>query len=1189
MENTPQNLIDDDTAIQGILSSLKASIQEDMGREMRVVRLLELTPIMSEVTLQDPSSGTQYFARVYRVPPSKHPMVQQLWREHATTLHAAFKHLPQKAQGLKTIGKALAYVAADVPGMDLETYLRLVGPLRPEMAIRLCVQMTRVLEKLAELNCHHYQIHPGNITITPEGVPVLKWVGLSQFENALAEAMQVPELIDATYATPEQLEGEAPTLSTDIYQLGLVLFRMVAGRPPYQGDFAAVKEGHKSKPLPNPKATNKAVTNGLNRVLMMALAKDPKQRFPSLKEMKTALGYLQPSVERAETTGATDSKALKLKEKDKAKIAQLLKESQEQAGQKDFQAALRTLDNVFVLVGWHGEAARLHQQIWEAMYGATVKKYYSEALKRRESGNASGALAAVSFCLALMPRFKQGLTMQAELFSALEDHAPVLPGAIDPGAYLGKAVEVKGDNPPLAEGLWSQVLLIAQPEAEEARSQLKFQKQLAARGIKGLQEELAAAEAAEASSPLNIPVPEAQPVPDSGFGDDFDDIFDSESGASPPPPAKGPDPTSAATPPPPVPTPPATDQIISEARSESPTEVPAVAPVPAAPAKPKKKLPLPAIIGVAAVILIVAVVGIVMKMRADQAAWEAAASTAYTAADAKEAEGEWEVALGLWDRAVADYPEYQDVKDRQESLHVRVRKRKHEIGVRLDSAKALLEAGMVYEPDDNGKNALELLLEVLHLEEDHAEAQDLLERIRTTELARANELYDAKNVPEAQGIYQRLTKADNMFRDEELENKLSTWVEENLVAPELAKMDRAIARKRWADAREIGDNLAEQMRDPARVQERWDRLWITYQEKYLTAKQKNKPNQELAALDVMVLIRPDDMNLADRRDKLNRDLNLAKITDLERKLAASRGKDPLATARVAKSLLSLDSKNEKATNALSIIRNDINKDINAVKGRNARAALKLYDKLLKVSNWKSYRKARAALAERVGQFDAGASRLEKDKGEPYAKGITGIDAFVKKYPDLSEDARYKKLLTRKTQMADEESRLQTLVKWELKNSDNMGATYAAMIGHLNKNNNFQFKYGKQKVTEFIKKYREKEDNYDSTVKVVIVGASSLPIKKGGLRKTGTYCELVTGGQSFKTEEIKGNNPRYNQICTFTAKPGAPLVFTVYETARRKSKPIGTITLSKVPKDKKNFVLKPSSGDWTLTINVDRER
>src|SRR6185503_19219999 len=80
------------------------------------------------------------------------------------------------------------------------------------------------------------------------------------------------------YMAPEQFSGGVVDARTDIYALGVMLFEMLTGRPPFAGDTAQVLYGHLHQPPPAPRSLNPALPDGLERLVLRMLAKDPAAR-----------------------------------------------------------------------------------------------------------------------------------------------------------------------------------------------------------------------------------------------------------------------------------------------------------------------------------------------------------------------------------------------------------------------------------------------------------------------------------------------------------------------------------------------------------------------------------------------------------------------------------------------------------------------------------------------------------------------------------------------------------------------------------------------------------------------------------------------------------------------------------------------------------------------------------------------
>ena len=137
----------------------------------------------------------------------------------------------------------------------------------------------------------HRDVKPGNILITPEALVKVTDFGIAQAvasEDHLAEAGSV--MGTATYFSPEQAEGRAVDGRSDIYSLGVVLYEMLAGRPPFVGDSPlAVSSQHVHGTVAPLAQVNPAVPADLDAIVMKALAKNPAGRYATADDLRSDL------------------------------------------------------------------------------------------------------------------------------------------------------------------------------------------------------------------------------------------------------------------------------------------------------------------------------------------------------------------------------------------------------------------------------------------------------------------------------------------------------------------------------------------------------------------------------------------------------------------------------------------------------------------------------------------------------------------------------------------------------------------------------------------------------------------------------------------------------------------------------------------------------------------------------------
>lgn len=175
-------------------------------------------------------------------------------------------------------------------GQDLHALLSRHGPLDAARAAGIVAQAADALDHAHTAGAVHRDVKPGNIFLTSGGA-----VKVTDFGIACAAA-QAP-VTDAGmmmgtsfYISPEQARGERPTPAGDVYSLGCVLFQLLTGRPPFNGESSvAIAMAHLSEPIPSAQAIDRAIPAEIDAIVRRALAKDPRGRFPSAGAMAAAL------------------------------------------------------------------------------------------------------------------------------------------------------------------------------------------------------------------------------------------------------------------------------------------------------------------------------------------------------------------------------------------------------------------------------------------------------------------------------------------------------------------------------------------------------------------------------------------------------------------------------------------------------------------------------------------------------------------------------------------------------------------------------------------------------------------------------------------------------------------------------------------------------------------------------------
>lgn len=173
-----------------------------------------------------------------------------------------------------------------VEGDLLSTRLSRGRPSTDE-AIKLILQLLEALEYSHTAGVVHRDIKPGNLILTREGVLKVMDFGIARALTDENESVSQTTTIlgTAAYFSPEQARGETVDERSDLYSAGVVLFEMLTGRTPFQGETpVAVAYQHISEAPVAPSSINPAVTPSLDAVVARALAKKKSERYESAEQ-----------------------------------------------------------------------------------------------------------------------------------------------------------------------------------------------------------------------------------------------------------------------------------------------------------------------------------------------------------------------------------------------------------------------------------------------------------------------------------------------------------------------------------------------------------------------------------------------------------------------------------------------------------------------------------------------------------------------------------------------------------------------------------------------------------------------------------------------------------------------------------------------------------------------------------------
>lgn len=180
----------------------------------------------------------------------------------------------------------LDYIVMElIEGITLKQYMEQKGQLNWREALHFTIQIAKALEHAHSRGIIHRDIKPHNIMILKDGSVKVADFGIAQISNVQA-TLTSEALGSVHYISPEQAKGAHIDERADLYSLGVVLYEMLCGRPPYDGETpVSVAIQHIHGTPAKPRALNPAVPEGLEEITLHAMKADPDARYTSASEM----------------------------------------------------------------------------------------------------------------------------------------------------------------------------------------------------------------------------------------------------------------------------------------------------------------------------------------------------------------------------------------------------------------------------------------------------------------------------------------------------------------------------------------------------------------------------------------------------------------------------------------------------------------------------------------------------------------------------------------------------------------------------------------------------------------------------------------------------------------------------------------------------------------------------------------
>ena len=178
---------------------------------------------------------------------------------------------------------------------SLDKELQRGGAMPTARAVEIAIQICDGLAYAHSMGFVHRDMKPHNILLAPDGSPKITDFGIAR----ATDLSSVSAVGTPLYMSPEQCRGdESPDIRSDIYSVGVMLYEMLAGHPPYQGTAMQLPQMHLNDPTPDfPSSVH--IPPNLTAIVRKCMEKEPDNRFQNAQEVASALGALSEAPARA--------------------------------------------------------------------------------------------------------------------------------------------------------------------------------------------------------------------------------------------------------------------------------------------------------------------------------------------------------------------------------------------------------------------------------------------------------------------------------------------------------------------------------------------------------------------------------------------------------------------------------------------------------------------------------------------------------------------------------------------------------------------------------------------------------------------------------------------------------------------------------------------------------------------------
>ncbi len=184
-----------------------------------------------------------------------------------------------------------------VAGEDLKSFIRRSGKLTEAKAIAITSNVAEGLVEAHRLGVIHRDLKPQNIMIDKQGNAQIMDFGIAHSTEGKGITKEGMIIGTPAYMSPEQVDGQETDRRSDIYSLGIILYEMLAGRVPFEGETSlSVAVKHKTEKPTDPRKLNAKISEGLSGLILKCIEKSKDRRYQKAEALLEALEKLEKNM-----------------------------------------------------------------------------------------------------------------------------------------------------------------------------------------------------------------------------------------------------------------------------------------------------------------------------------------------------------------------------------------------------------------------------------------------------------------------------------------------------------------------------------------------------------------------------------------------------------------------------------------------------------------------------------------------------------------------------------------------------------------------------------------------------------------------------------------------------------------------------------------------------------------------------